>query len=74
MGWFEGGHMGLMWIFWPIGIIMMVAFVYWIAKGTTSNSSVGPMKESPEQVLKRKYAGGVIDRAEYEQKLEDIRR
>jgi uncharacterized membrane protein len=34
----------------------------------------GPPLESPEAILKRRYASGEMDREEYERRLSDIRK
>jgi uncharacterized membrane protein len=41
---------------------------------TTGGFSVRSTEESAEQILKRRYARGEIDREDYERRLDDIRR
>lgn len=70
-GW--GGH-------WPGGILMIVVSVLVIgglmllAKGAFSPSGAGSAAalESPENILRRRYARGELDKAEFEQKRKDI--
>lgn len=69
----EGGWMtmGWMWIFWVL-LVVVVAALLWRAFGSPSLS--GRRDESPEDILKRRYARGEIDRDEYERRLEGLRR
>lgn len=67
-GW-DGWHMGWMWIWWALGLAVVIAAVWLVARGGAQASG-----ESAEQILKRRYASGDIDREEYERKLEDMRR
>jgi putative membrane protein len=64
-------HVGWMWIFWIFVILLIVYFVRhpspW--SGPRDESSL-----SAEEILKRRYARGEIDKEEYERKLEDIRK
>ena len=65
------GAMGGMWIFWVLIIIAAVFAIRWAV-----GASRGPAgsRETPEEVLKRRYAGGEIDKTEYERRLMDLRR
>jgi putative membrane protein len=64
------GNMGWMAIWWIV-IIAAVVSVLWIA---LSSARRGGGEESPEKVLKRRYAQGEIDRETYERMLEDLRK
>ena len=68
MGWM-GGWMMLWWI--P-GIIVLVLLVR-LLSGSSSGLSFGG-DDTPEQILKRRYAKGEIERDEYQRRLEDLRR
>ena len=35
---------------------------------------MGKRQDSPEQILKRRYAAGEIDKEEYDRRLSDLRR
>jgi putative membrane protein len=67
------GSMGLWMVFWWIlGIVVLVVIVRLVAGaggGFPSRS-----EETPEQILKRRYAKGEIDREEYQRRLDDLRR
>ena len=72
MQWWNGdGHMGWMGIWWIVGAAL-IALVVW----ALLRSSRGPMNgssESPEQVLKRRYAKGEIDHATYQRMLTELK-
>lgn len=72
MHWDGYWHMGWMWIWWLL-ILVVVAAVAWVVV-TAARKSGGPAQETPEQVLKRRYAKGEIDRETYQRMLEDLRR
>ncbi len=62
MGW--GGSIGMI-FFWIIIIVLIVFLIKWLA----SQSKRGlEKKESPMDILKRRYARGEIDKAEFEEK------
>lgn len=65
MGWW----MALWWIFGLAALILIV----WIVARAVGGPG-GRAHESPEQILKRRYARGEIDRKEYDRRLTDIRR
>ena len=71
-GWYGMGiGMGWMWIFWVLVLAAIVAVLVW-ALAASRRSAAG--RESPEEILKRRYAQGEIDQAEYHKRLEDLRR
>lgn len=58
-------------VFWVVGIVGIVLLVKWIM--ATSGKSEGvPAKESPMEILKRRYAAGEIGREEFEEKKKGI--
>lgn len=59
--------MSWMWI-----LIIIAALVFWWVVGPSMRA--GRSRESPEEILKRRYVSGEIDKAEYERKLMDLRR
>ena len=65
MGWW----MALSWVF---GIAVLVLLVSLIARAASGPS--GRIDDTPEQILKRRYARGEINREEYQHRLDDLRR
>jgi len=67
------GSMGWWMVLWSVaGIIVLVLLVRLVA-GSTSGFSRRD-DETPEQILKRRYAKGEIDNEEYQHRLADLRR
>jgi len=65
MGWW-------MVLWWVAGIVVLVLLVRLVV-GTTGGFSPRS-DETPEQILKRRYAKGEIEPEEYQRCLEDLRR
>jgi putative membrane protein len=61
------GWMGFGWIFG----VALVALVVWALVRT--GGAPGNTRESPEQILKRRYASGEIDRETYQRMLSDLK-
>lgn len=61
--------MGWWWIFW---LAIVPVAVWLVAKGIGGGG--GSREDSPETILKRRYAHGGIDREEYERRLTDLRK
>jgi len=62
---------------WVLGLAVLILLVWIIARaagGFPAGGFPGRVEDSPEQILKRRYAKGEIDREEYERRLSDIRR
>lgn len=57
-----GMHWGW-WIFWVIFILIVV----WLISGTRAKIAA-PLKETPLEILKRRYAAGDISTEEYEER------
>lgn len=68
-----GGAMGGMWLWWIVGFAILAVLVWAIAR-TAGTSGPERGDDSPEAILKRRYARGEIDRNEYEHKLNDLRK
>ncbi len=69
--WNGAGHMGGMWLWWIVGIAI-VAAVFWVMSRTSSRTG-GNSGASAEELLKRRYANGEIDKDAYERHLHDLR-
>lgn len=68
--WNGAGHMGAMW-FWWAGIVIIAILIWAIwrkSSQTADNKDV-----SAEELLKRRYANGEIDKDAYEKCLHDLR-
>jgi putative membrane protein len=75
-GWGHGGWWG-----WPMAVgmiafwVVVVVLAVWLIRSLAANAArpaPGAQLETPLEVLKRRYAAGEIDRAEYEQKRSDL--
>lgn len=60
---------GWMWIGWPM--IIVVGVLAWLALGNKTKRELG---ESPEEILKRRYAKGEIDQETYKRTLDELRK
>jgi putative membrane protein len=74
MGSFGVGMMLFMLIFWVLIIAGGVALVRWLWSGTGGSSPVSNGRETAEDILKKRYAKGEIDKPEFEAKMGDIRK
>jgi putative membrane protein len=71
--WFNGGHMIWMTFWWLVGILFFVALV-WVLVRAMSAGQTGQVDQSPETVLRRRYAAGDIDKEEFERRLATLRK
>ncbi len=69
--WNGGGHMGWMAIWWILGAALIAAIAWALAR-----SALGPgsASDSPEAILKRRYAKDEIDQQTYDRMLGELRR
>lgn len=68
------GSMGLMWI---LLVAIIAALVWFFLRASGFSSPVGrggAASESPEAILKKRYARGEIGQEEYERMLADLKR
>ena len=68
--WFEGGHMIWMSLWWLVGIALFVGLVWVLVR------AIGPGRpdQSPETILRRRYAAGEIDTEEFQRRLAALRK
>jgi putative membrane protein len=67
------GSMGWWMAFWwLVGLAIVVLFVWMVAR--LAGGVPGRTDDTPELILKRRYARGEIDPEEYQRRLEDLRR
>ena len=65
---FYGG--GFMWIFWIL-IIVGIFFIFQnMTKGNSNNASFD--KDSPIEILKKRYARGEIEEEEFERRRKEL--
>ena len=57
---------------WVLGLAVLMLLVWMIARA--AGGFPGRAEDTPEQILKRRYARSEIDREEYDRRLTDIRR
>jgi putative membrane protein len=53
-------------LFWGLVVLAIVALVRWLTRGETGRRAA--TEESALEILKRRYAKGEIDQAEFEEK------
>lgn len=69
MHWTSWLGMGWMWLFWILVVVAAVILVRWLTV-----QGAGPRADdSPEAILKRRYARGELSRQEYQRRLEELR-
>lgn len=71
--WPMDGHMGWMWLWWLFGLALLVLVIWAIARAAGAPASRRD-EESPEGILKRRYARGELDEQEYERRLNNLRK
>lgn len=70
MGW--GGGFGMI-IFWVVLIVAIIFLVKYLIPKSNERTERSEHKETPLDILKRRYANGEIDKAEYEEKSKDLK-
>ena len=67
-----GSGGGFLWmLLWTVLLVGLVALIVWlVGKGSRS---LREQRESPQAILKRRYAHGDIDEDEYHKHLEELR-
>ena len=68
-----GNHMAWMGIWWVLGLAVLIVLVWASFAGQGRDLENGG-EDSPETILKRRYAQGDMDRDEYERRLTDLRK
>lgn len=66
----------IMMLFWLVIVGAALMFFVWLVKelqgGIGSANTAAHVAESPQDILKRRYANGEIDKAEFEEKIKDL--
>ena len=69
----EGGwFMGWMSIGWLFILVLIVTMALIVLRNAPPGRTAGPGRESPEDLLKRRFAAGEIGDEEYEKKLREL--
>jgi putative membrane protein len=68
--WHYGMHSGWMSLWWILAAVALAVILAFVFQGFARNGT----PDSPEQILKRRYAGGEITREEFDRTLADLRR
>ena len=69
----------IMMVFWAAVLIAVILFIVWLFRQTQAGSNrtiarPGNTSETALDILKRRYAQGEIDKAEFEEKRNDLSR
>ena len=64
-------HMGWMALWWIVGLAVLILLVWIVARAAGQPVRA---EDTPEGIIKRRYARGEIDREDYERRLEDVRK
>ncbi len=70
--WSHGWGMGGMILWWIIGIVF-VALIAWTVVRLSGGSANPPRTESPDEILKSRFARGEIDEEQYRRMLRELR-
>lgn len=70
MDWNSGWHAGGMWFFWLAVFAIVGVTIYFLARAM---KKAEPPRESPREILQKRFARGEIARDEYEQAIKDLR-
>ena len=73
MYWDGGWHMWWMAASWIVSLAVLIA-IMWLLMKAAHGAGPTVTEESPELILKRRYARGEIDTEEYQRRLTDLRR
>ena len=73
MGWHWLGWLGMA-FFWLVLVLLVLAAVKYLKGDRRSNALEGERKPDALAILEERYARGEIDREEYVQKRDDLKR
>ncbi len=67
----DGHGWGMGWG-WIIGLLLIVAVIWFIFRMANQNKSGSESGKSPLDILKERYARGEIDKKEFEERKKDL--
>lgn len=69
-----GGMGGMMMIFlWGLVLVILILMINWILGQSRNDRIPFGSNDSAQELLKRRYAEGKIDKPEFEEKMSDLR-
>jgi len=74
MHWIGWWFMGWMPFLWIVFLILVVFLFFRVLGSPNERGGRGSGAETAEEILRRRYARGEIEREEYDRKLDDLRR
>jgi len=66
------GGMWFSWLFWIVLIALIIWLIVNMSSRSQKNSGSESEKETPLDILKKRYASGEIDKKEFEEKKKDL--
>ncbi len=72
MHYYWDGHMGWMWLWWIL-VLLLIGWISWLLITTSRRSRSTLQGETPEEILKRRYAKGEIDKETFDRMRADLR-
>jgi putative membrane protein len=70
-GWWWLGMLGMA-LFWGVVIVAIIIAVRALGDRARYAGPPGPPRETPLEILRRRYASGEIDKREFEEKKRDL--
>ena len=69
-----GGMGGMMMIFlWGMVLVILILMINWILGQGRNERISSTSGNGPEEILRRRYAEGTIDKSEFQEKMNDLR-
>jgi len=66
------GGMWFSWLFWIVLFALIIWLIVNMSNRSQKNSDSDSAKETPLDILKKRYATGEIDKKEFEEKKKDL--
>jgi putative membrane protein len=72
-GWYGYGSMAWMGFGWVFGLLLVGALIWALVGSRGGPDTMVDRRDSPEEILKRRYVKGEIDRETYQKMLSDLK-